>query len=98
MKAKKNTTFSRKLWTSAFLWLTLDTSEFFLILEEKKGLRFHIFGPLWTISTGNKWEISEVGHLSGFIESFVLLGLRQPTVPKTLAGSSGDDQSAIMDR
>ena len=28
------------------------------------------FGPLWTISTGSQWEISEVGRLSCFIEFF----------------------------
>ena len=33
---------------------------------EKNRLRLH-FGPLWTISTGNQWEISEVGRLSCFI-------------------------------
>ena len=37
--------------TSAFIWHTLDTSE-------KRRLRLHSFGPLWTISTGNQWEIN----------------------------------------
>ena len=33
-----------------------------------RRLRLHSFGPLWTISTGNQWEISEVGRFSCFIE------------------------------
>ena len=38
----------------------------------KKVLRLHSFGPFRTISTDNRWEISEFGRLSGFIEFFVL--------------------------
>ena len=38
---------------------------------KKKRLRLHSFGPFWTISTENQWEISEVGRLSCFIEFFV---------------------------
>ena len=52
---------------SAFIWHTLDTSEKFSNLR-KKHLRLHSFGPLWTTSTGNQWEICEVGHLSCFID------------------------------
>ena len=36
-------------------------------------LRLQSFGPLWTISTGNQWEISEVCHLSCFIDFFCLI-------------------------
>ena len=37
------------------------------ILQQRKKrlrlrLRLHSFGPMWTISTGNQWEISEVGR------------------------------------
>ena len=39
--------------------------------QRKKRLRLHSFGPIWTISTGNQWEICEVGRLSCFIEFFV---------------------------
>ena len=39
--------------------------------QRKKRLRVPIFGPIWTISTGNQWEICEVGRLSCFIEFFV---------------------------
>ena len=53
------------------MWLTLDTSEFFL-QQRKKRLPLHSFGPLWTISTGNQWEISEVSRSSCFIEFFAL--------------------------
>ena len=60
----------RKPWTSAFRWCTLDTSEKCSNLR-KKRLRLHSFGPLWTLSTDYQWEISEVGHLSCFIDFFV---------------------------
>ena len=39
--------------------------------QRKKRLRLHSFGPLWTISTGNQWEISEFGRLSCFSDFFV---------------------------
>ena len=56
--------------TSAFIW--------HIWIPLKKicngpRLRLHSFGPLWTISTGNQWEISEVGRLSCFIEFFCLI-------------------------
>ena len=37
----------------------------------KKLLCLHCFGPLWTISTGDQWEIRKVGCLSFFIDLFV---------------------------
>ena len=40
---------------------------------EKKRLCLLSFGPLWTISTGNKWEISKDGRLSSFIDFFCLI-------------------------
>ena len=40
--------------------------------QRKKRLRLHSFCPWWTISTGNQWEISEVGRLSCCIEFFAL--------------------------
>ena len=52
------------------MWLTLDTSEFFL-QQRKKRFRLHSLGLLWTISTGNQWEISEIDRLSCFIEFFL---------------------------
>ena len=60
----------RKTWTSAFRWYILDTSEKCSNLR-KKRLRLHSFGPFWTISTENQWEISEFGCLSCFIDFFV---------------------------
>ena len=42
-----------------------------LFQSEKKRLRLHSLGPLWTISTGHQWEISEAGRLSCFIDFFV---------------------------
>ena len=58
----------RKPRTSAFRrHNTLDTSEKISNLR-KKHLRLHSFGLLWTISTGNQWEISEVGRLNCFID------------------------------
>ena len=33
---------------------------------EKRRLRLHSFGPFWTISTENQWEITEIGRLSCF--------------------------------
>ena len=39
----------------------------------KKRLRLHSFGPFWTISTENQWEISEVGRLRCFIEFVCLI-------------------------
>ena len=58
------------LLTSAVTRVTLDTSDKFL-QQRKKRLRLHSFGPLWTISTGNQWEISEFGRLSCFSDFFV---------------------------
>ena len=37
----------------------------------KRRLRLHSFGPFWTISTENQWEITEIGRLSCFSEFFV---------------------------
>ena len=68
--SNKNYHIFRKPWTSAFRWYTLDTSEKCSNLR-KKRLRLHSFGPLWTISTGNQWEISEFGRLSCFSDFFV---------------------------
>ena len=67
MFSNKNHHIFRKTWTSAFRWHTTDK---FSNLR-KKRLRLHSFGPFWTISTENQWEISEVGRLSCFIEFFV---------------------------
>ena len=67
--SNKNHHIFRKPWTSASRWHTLNTSEKCSNLR-KKRLRLHIFGPLWTISTGSQWEFSEVGRLSCFIEFF----------------------------
>ena len=36
--------------------------------QRKKRLRLHSFGPTWTISIGNQWEISEVGRFSCFVD------------------------------
>ena len=48
--------------------LTLPTLVNITFANARIGLlRLQSFGPLWTISTGNQWEISEVGHLSCFI-------------------------------
>ena len=69
--SNKNYHIFRKPWTSDFRWCTLDTSEKCSNLR-KKRLRLHSFGPLWTISTGNQWEISEFGRLSCFSDFFVL--------------------------
>ena len=52
-----------KLRTSAFTWYTLDTSDMIFNLR-KMRLRLHSFGPVWTISTENQWEISEVCRFS----------------------------------
>ena len=68
--SNKNYHIFRKPWTSAFRWYTLDTSEKCSNLR-KKRLRLHSFGPLWTISTGNQWEISEFDRLSCFSDFFV---------------------------
>ena len=68
--SNKNYHIFRKPWTSAFRWYTLDTSEKCFNLR-KTRLRLHSFGPLWTISTGNQWEISEFGRLSCFSDFFV---------------------------
>ena len=46
--------------------------QFFFSNLRIKRLRLHNFGPLWAISTGNQWEISEVGRLSCLIDFFVL--------------------------
>ena len=53
--------------TSAFIWhIWIPLKKFC----NATGLRLHSFGPLWTISTGSQWEISEVGRLSCFIDFF----------------------------
>ena len=65
--SNKNHHIFRKPWTSAFRWHTLDTTEKFSNLR-KKRLCLHCFGPLWTISTGNQWGLSEVGRLSYFMD------------------------------
>ena len=66
----KNYHIFRKPWTSAFRWYTLDTSEKCSNLR-KKRLRLRSFGPFWTISTENQWEITEIECLSCFGEFFV---------------------------
>ena len=60
-----------KLRTSAFTWYTLDTSDMIFNLR-KMRLRLHSFGPFWTNSTENQWEISELGRFSCFIDFFVI--------------------------
>ena len=37
----------------------------------KRRLRLHSFGPFWTISTENQWEITEIECLSCFGDFFV---------------------------
>ena len=54
-----------------FFFFNLDPSLKKCSNLRKKRLRLHSFGPLWTLSTDYQWEISEVGHLSCFIDFFV---------------------------
>ena len=68
--SNKNYHIFRKPWTSAFRWCTLDTSEKCSNLR-KKRLRLRSFGPFWTISTENQWEITEIECLSCFGDFFV---------------------------
>ena len=68
--SNKNYHIFRKPWTSAFRWYTLDTSEKCSNLR-KKRLRLRSFGPFWTISTENQWEITEIECLSCFGDFFV---------------------------
>ena len=67
--SNKNYHIFRKPWTSAFRWYTLDTSEKCSNLR-KKSLRLRSFGPFWTISTENQWEITEIERLSCFGDFF----------------------------
>ena len=46
--------------TSTSIWHTLDTQQKKNIKKRKKRLLLHSCGPLWTIFTGNQWEISKV--------------------------------------
>ena len=68
--SNKNHHIFRKPWTSAFRWYTLDTSEKCFNLR-KKRLRLRSFGPFWTISTENQWEITEIERLSCFGDFFL---------------------------
>ena len=82
--SNKNYHIFRKPLTSAFRWHTLDTSEKCSNLR-KKRFRLHSFGPVWTISTGNQWEISEFGRLSCFSDIFVWFHIRVNSLKCTKA-------------
>ena len=91
--SNKNHHIFRKPWTSAFRWHTLKISEK-NFNPRKKRLRLRSFGPFWTISTENQWEISEIGRLSCFIE-FMLISLF-PT-PFTFMGLADSYYGMILD-